>query len=163
MKMDNKGMTIVEVMAGFMLLVVVTVSFVKTVKLASELTTASVDAKNNSSEFNYKYYSGNNYTTTYNKKTVSAFRDTASGIVQESGDKMKISITEWELNDVSDRDKGLYKEYQMNNEGKYEETIPDSSKITLLPDVFIQKVENIYDTDISRTGVYRYVKIATNN
>ena len=160
MKMDNKGMTIVEVMAGFMLLVVITVSFVKTVRLASELTTASVDSKNNSSEFNYKYYSGNNYKTTYNKQSKDAFRDEASGILKDSGAVVEIKISEWHLAD--DAENGIFKEYQKDSTGKFVENLATAGTPQLIKDMVLQKIENIYDSDMARIGVYRYVSKKSN-
>ena len=58
MKLDNKGMTLVEIMAGFTLLVVLMTSFVKIIRLSALLTETAVDVRKNSNDFEKKYYDG---------------------------------------------------------------------------------------------------------
>lgn len=85
MKLNNKGATLVEVLAGFTLLVVLVTSFVKIIKLSSELTTAAVDNKKNSLEFEENYYK-----TTY----------TGTPVLPKSPDVLKIS----EIGDITNPD-----------------------------------------------------------
>ena len=157
MRMDNRGMTIVEGMAGFMLIVVLLASFVKTIKLSSELTVASSDAKQNSIYFNEKYYTGKNYTVKYNGKDVSAFREDASNIVEGDSGPMQINIVEWHLN--NDPTKGVYQEYTKDNQGVYSENTSITASPWTLQNLVMRKIENIYDLDIARTCVYRYTRL----
>ncbi len=158
MRMDNRGMTIVEGIAGFMLIVVLLTSFVKMIKLSSELTIASADAKQNSIEFNEKYYTGKNYKVKYNKTDVLAFREDTANIVEDDTGEMMIYIEEWHLN--TDQTKGIYQEYTKNDQGVYSENTDITQSPWLLQNMVMRKIENIYDLSIARTCVYRYTSLS---
>lgn len=131
MKLNNKGFTLVEVMAGFSLLIVIMVSLVKIINLSSELTAAAVDFKTKSMSFYERYYSGMNYKADNNSP---AFRLSKNSInlVKET-----ITITEETSSD------SLYSGQLVSIE---------------LNDVKLKKIENIYDDKISRIIVHRYVR-----
>ena len=133
MKMNNKGFTLVEIMAGFSLLVVLMVSFVKIIKLSSELTTAAVDAKTKTMGFYERYYSGKNYKIDKDK---TAFR-----LSKNSNNVVKAEINIKEETDDNSQYTG--------------ERI---STPIVLKGVKLKKIENIYDSSISRIAVHRYVK-----
>jgi Tfp pilus assembly protein PilE len=159
MRMDNRGMTIVEGMAGFMLIVVLLASFVKIIRLSSNLTIAASDAKLNSVEFNEKYYTGKNYTVKYNKEDKLAFRDDSSNIViNEDGSIVDIYIEEWHLN--ADPTNGIYQEYTKNAQGVYSKNTSTTSTTWTLSNKVMRKIENIYDLSIARTCVYRYTSLS---
>lgn len=128
MKMNNKGFTLVEVMAGFSLLVVLMVSFVKIIKLSSDLTNAAVEMRNNNTDFYETYYSGENYYV--NGKT--AFRKT-----KENSINLSIEIKEY-------------------SSGSFEEVLDGSSFV--LNNVKIKKIENINDISMAKNSVFRYVR-----
>ena len=130
MKMNNKGFTLVEVIAGFTLLVVLMVSFVKIVKLSTGLTNAATDLKSKTMDFYKSYYNGMNYIAENSKP---AFR-----ISKNSANNLKLSI---EIN-----------EYSFENG---EKTISDTYQ---LPKVHLKIIENINDKNIARLAIYRYVR-----
>lgn len=130
MKMNNKGFTLVEVIAGFTLLVVLMVSFAKIVKLSTELTNSATDLKSKTNDFYKSYYNGMNYMAENNKP---AFR-----ISKNSANNLKISI---EIN-----------EFNFENG---EKTISDTYQ---LPKVHLKIIENINDKKIARLAIYRYVR-----
>ena len=134
MKMNDKGFSLVEVIAGFMLLVVLLTSFVNIINLSSKLITAATDAKNSSTEFEKSYFNGYNYKADGSKK---AFRTDGYVVF----DKNTISLVE----------------------GSFDETTNEFTAYTVEPyftdtlkDVQLIKIENLYDKKITRTSVYRY-------
>ncbi len=131
MKLNNKGFTLVEVMAGFSLLVVIMVSLVKIIKLSSELTTAAADFKTKTMSFYERYYSGKNYKADKDKPAFRLSKNAANVV------KGTITITEKTSGD------SLYSGEMVS---------------TVLTDVKIKKIENIYDSKISRIIVHRYVR-----
>ncbi len=144
MNMNNKGFTLVEVMAGFSLLVVLMVSFVKIIKMSSELTTAAVDAKNMTLEFYNKYYSGENYYYNGNKNKP-AFRlskNNEDTVLDINGNPLVINISEYRPDDETSETDGASTELLNYN----------------LSNVKLKKIENIYDDTITKVSVFRYVR-----
>ena len=151
--MNNKGMTLVEVMAGFMLLVVVMTSFIKIIDLSSKLTQISADTKKNRSEFEKKYYEGINYDVTYTgggqTGTKKAFREQNNSVIPDFGLGGDVFIAECTLDDSgkdfverTDVDKNIW-------------TFGDDKKMKINNAEVIQ-IENLYDTSIARQKVIRY-------
>ena len=135
MKMDNKGMTLVEIVVGFLLLVVILTSFIKIINLSSELTSAAVDSKKDKLEFEEKYYNGVNYTVSNGSTTVNAFRDTGT--------------------DVFGTDPIVLTEVYKDSNGKFQ----DKSTVTITFDnIKLLLIENLNDKTISRMRIFRYVK-----
>ena len=157
MRMNNKGTSLVEVIAGFILLVVLLTSFVKIINLSSRLTSAAVDAVNNSSDFDKAYLTGYNYkvevkngnTTT----TKSAFRTSSNWTAIEQG---KIVITEWEKN----LSNGEFKEYHYDTSSKTYMSFTNSNSALMVPITLsktsIIKIENLYDNSMARSSIFRY-------
>lgn len=156
-KMNNNGTTLVEVIVGFILLVVLLTSFVKIIDLSSRLTTAAVDARNNSSDFDKAYLTGYNYpvdvktgNTTTSKP---AFRTSTNWTAIAQGN---IKITEWEKN----LSNGDFKEYHYDTSSKTYKSFTNSnsnlmSSITLNKTSII-KIENLYDNCMARSAIFRY-------
>ncbi|MBR4341617.1 MAG: prepilin-type N-terminal cleavage/methylation domain-containing protein [Lachnospiraceae bacterium] len=142
MKMDDKGFTLVEVLAGFSLLVVLMVSFVHIINLSAKLTKAAVDAQNDTTDFYERYYSGENYYVISGGQKKEAFRYPSNNTVTQynettgKNEAMKINIKEV-TSDYFDGTTTL--EYNL-------------SKVKL------KIIENLRDTDASRTVIYRYVR-----
>lgn len=146
MKMNNKGFTLVEVMAGFSLLVVLMVSFVKIINISSDLITAAVDTKEKTSDFYKSYFSGRNYYTaiknnasTNNDKP--AFRLSTENAIEFQNEDGTINT---EINIVEVFDYG--------EEGK-----KYSAPFELSKEIKLKRIENVYDYNISRICVFRYV------
>ena len=135
MKMDNKGMILVEIIVGFLLLVVILTSFIKIINLSSELTAAAVDSKNDKLEFEEKYYNGVNYPVVNGSTTVNAFRETG--------------------NDIFGSDPIILKEVYKDSNGKFQ----DKGTVTVSFDnIKLLLIENLNDKTISRMRIFRYVK-----
>lgn len=132
MKTNNKGFTLVEVIVGFTLLVILVVSFEKIIKLSTNLTNSAIDLKRMTIDFYDRYYSGTNY---YADNGKPAFRKS-----KNSENTVKLNI--------------VIKEYSS------EDNIEDASPIKefALSNVKIKIIENLYDKNISRLAVYRYVR-----
>ena len=142
MRMNDKGFTLVEVMAGFSLLVVLMVSFVKIINISSNLTIAAVDAKNKTNDFYKSYYSGENYYTVNNKEKP-AFRlskgtENTVELLDDDGAVIPFSIVEV---------------FNADSEEKESDPIP------LSKDIKLKRIENVYDYNISRINVFRYVRV----
>ena len=56
--MNNKGMSMVEVVVGFVLLAIVFTSFIKIINLASDMTESSIDIRKQNDDLKNAYYSG---------------------------------------------------------------------------------------------------------
>ena len=150
MKLDNKGFTLVEIMAGFSLLMVIMVSFVKIINLSSELTTAAIDTQKSYSDFYEKYYEGKNYDSP-DDSTQKAFRSinntnqsdlTCGGVYEQlhmgTSKECKVYITE--IIEGEDDWVKTPNEYELKN-------------------IRLKKIENIKDTDRARIRVDRYINI----
>ena len=132
MKMGDDGFTLVEVIAGFTLLVVLMVSFTKIIKLATSLTDSAVDLRNKTDDFFENYYNGMNY---YAENGKPAFR-----VSKNDANYVNIPIE--------------IKEY--SSDSSSENTSP--IKTFALSKVHIKVIENLYDKNIARLSVYRYVR-----
>ena len=58
MKLNDKGMTMVEVVVGFVLLAIVFAAFIKIINLASDMTQSSIDIRKQNDDLKKAYYSG---------------------------------------------------------------------------------------------------------
>ena len=59
MNLNNKGMSMVEVVVGFVLLAIVFASFIKIINLASDMTESSIDIRKHNDDLkNGDYYDG---------------------------------------------------------------------------------------------------------
>ena len=153
MKMNNKGMTLVEVLAGFTLLVVLVTSFIKIIKLSSELTSVAVETKNKNLEFEEKYYEGINYTL--DGTTNKAFRNGDSIYIKDKeGNIFNIYVYEMTQDDYKN------KSFEKYSSGKVtDSTVLDQNLFYCdLSNIKLIQVENIHDTNIARNKVYRYLK-----
>lgn len=155
LRKNNKGTTLVEVTCGFLLLVVAMTAFIRIIKLSSELTSAAVKTKENSSKFEELYFNGSNYEVKTDK---SAFRKN-----EEMDVPIDIVLTEW-----TPDGKGYFNEWYKNGNGKMES--PDSvtngastpgSKSVTLKNVKLKRIENIYEASAAKICVFRYVREET--
>ncbi len=156
MRLDNKGMTLVEVLAGFTLLVVLVTSFVKIIKLSSELTSVAVETKNKSFEFEEKFYEGKNYPVSGSNKN--AFREGSSIYVKDKeGNAFSTYIYEMTSEDYKNKNFDKY------SSGKNSDPLnPNLEENGLffsdLSNIKLIMIENVYDLSIARKKVYRYIK-----
>ena len=141
MKLNNKGTTLVEVTAGFLMLIVIMTSFIKIINLSSEMTNTATDMKTKNLAFEEEYYKGYNYKLTSGENNGQyAFRDYSSMLLKDkTGIVIPVTLTEC----------------QKDSSGEYIST--GASTITL-PGVNIFRIENVKDKSISRTSVFRYAK-----
>ena len=92
MMLDNRGMGMVEIVVGFVLLAIVAASFIKIIDLSSDMTQKSVDVQNENNDIKKRYYEGYNYSD--NNKQVFSVESPISVELQEwhkEGD----FFTEW--------------------------------------------------------------------
>ena len=136
MKMNNKGMTLVETMVGFMLMVIIMVTLTKIVKLSSELTASAADAKTTYEAFEKAYFNGYNYKT---KDSKTAFRTTGNEIITDGA---------VELSEVV---------YDSTKKDYVKSTV-DGTYSKILNNVVLWKIENILDMDIARMSTFRYYR-----
>jgi len=180
MKLNNKGMTLVEIMAGFTLLVVLMTSFVKIIRLSALLTETAVDVRKNSNDFEKKYYDGVNYKVNNNGEKI-AFRDETNGTIIDkynsenpSDSKKSIYVNEWYKDTVNgnfkeyhkDSSTDTFKKYYKNSTGNYVEVsetddydsiVLSSQNPKILKNVKIIRIENLYDMTKSRDYIFRYL------
>ena len=150
MKLNNKGTTLVEITAGFLMMAVIFTSFIKIIELSSEMTSAAIDMKNNSIAFEEQYYKGQNNKTSDNKY---AFRTASEGMVIAG---TTVSITEWHK-----QNDGYFQEWHKGTDGKFKTftTINGNAIIGesyLVSDCAIVQIENVHDKNKSRKKVFRY-------
>ena len=136
MKINNKGMTLVEVIVGFLLLVVIMTTFIKIINLSSELTSAALDSKKDKLEFESKYYDGVNYPVTNGSTSTNAFRETGTDIFGDT----PIVLTE----------------VKKDNNGKFQNN--DNAVAISFTNIKLILIENLNDRTISRMRIFRYVK-----
>ena len=151
MNIDNKGMSLVEVLAGFLLLVVVMTGFTKIIQLSSKLTTISADTKKNNLDFEKKYYEGTNYQVDYKSGNTTikkyAFRENGSNVINGYG-KGNIFIAECKLNNEGS-------DFEKRNTETNIWSFDPSEKM-ILSNVELIQIENLYDANIARQKVLRY-------
>lgn len=148
MKLDNRGSTLVEITAGFLMLVVIMASFIKMINLSSEMTESAVDMKKNNLEFDRKYYTGLNY----NVDGKTAFRSDDSTTVNFVIDNVTVPVSLTELHKQTDGD--YFDEWNENTEFKV--IIPSNANTMELKNIKVFHIENIRDYDMARVGLYRY-------
>jgi len=148
MKLDNRGSTLVEITAGFLMLVVIMASFIKMINLSSEMTESAVDMKKNNLEFDRKYYTGFNY----NVDGKTAFRSDDSTTVKFVIDNVTVPVSLMELHKQTDGD--YFDEWNENTEFKV--IIPSNANTMELKNIKVFHIENIRDYDMARVGLYRY-------
>ena len=141
MKLNNKGTTLVEVTAGFLMLIVIMTSFIKIINLSSEMTNTATDMKAKNIAFEEKYYKGYNYKLTSGDYSGQyAFREYSSMLLKDkNGIVIPVTLTEC----------------QKDSSGEF--TSIGASTITL-SGVNIYKIENIKDTSLTRKSVFRYAR-----
>ena len=84
MKLNNKGTTLVEVTAGFLMLIVIMTSFIKIINLSSEMTNTATDMKTKNLAFEEEYYKGVNYKITGGDHSGQyAFREYSSMLLKD--------------------------------------------------------------------------------
>ena len=141
MKLNNKGSTLVEITAGFLMLIVIMASFVKIINLSSEMTNTATEMKTKNLEFEKAFRDGVNYKVSggsYNGQY--AFRDYNSMILKDNNDSaIEIYLAEC----------------QKDSSGSYVLTGNNSIKLS---DVYIFRIENIKDSSKSRLSVFRYAR-----
>lgn len=149
MKMDNRGSTLVEITAGFLMLVVVMASFIKIINLSSEMTETAVDMKKNNLEFDQKYFTGYNYDV----NGESAFRSGSDEIVvfTEGGASVPLKLIEWHKLSGSD----YYEEWHESN-GKFVQSTPTNARVFELSNIKLYHIENVRDKTIAKGNIYRY-------
>lgn len=128
MKMNDKGATLVEITAGFLMLVVIMTSFIKIIKLSSEMTATAVKTKQNSVDFDETYYNGFNYKVDKDY----AFR------TEETGAKLQVNVA---LTELKRDENGV---------------LTKTDKKISLNNISIYQIENVKDLTKSRSKVFRY-------
>ena len=157
--MNNKGMTLVEVLAGFTLLVVLVTSFIKIIKLSSELTSVAIETKSKSLAFEEKYYEGINYNIGTVETDPKAFREGDSIYIKDKeGNKINVYIYEMTPEDYKNRDFEKYSAGHITDPTILDSGLFYSNLSNEKIDINIIQVENIRDTSIARNKVYRYIK-----
>ena len=152
MKLDNKGTTLVEITAGFLMMAVIFVSFIKIIKLSSTMTTAAIDYKNNTLGFEEKYYNGYNYKVKYKNTSEYAFRNEDNGI--EIMTKGNIVLTEWHKEDDGD----FFTEWHRDEDGQMTSVALGDNPVTVkLNNISLMMIENIRDSGISKYKIFRYL------
>ena len=149
MKLDNKGSSLVEITAGFLMLVVIMASFIKIINLSSEMTDTAVDMKNSNLEFNKRYYTGYNYTV--NDGT--AFRAGGGETVEFHDDDnaiVPLKLTEWHRQSDGD----YFEEWNENTDFKI--VYSSNNETITLNNITLYHIENVKDYDMARIGLYRY-------
>lgn len=148
MKMDNRGSTLVEITAGFLMLVIVMASFIKIINLSSEMTDKAVDIKNDNLEFDKRYYTGLNY----NVDGGTAFRSGDDEVIDiGEGNPKKIVLTEWHKLAGSD----YYEEWHVGNSKKME-LFPVTETPITLNYIKLYHIENVRDKNAAKVNIYRY-------
>ena len=141
MKLNNKGTTLVEITAGFLMLIVIMTSFIKIINLSSEMTNTATDMKTKNLEFEKAFRDGVNYKVTggsYNGQY--AFREYDSMILKDNTNQViTVSLTEC----------------QKDSTGNYIDTGTSSIELS---GVNIFRIENVRDTSKSRISVFRYAR-----
>ena len=168
--LGNKGTTLVEVVAGFLMLAVILTTFIKMINLSSKMTKAAVDTKKNSLEFEEKYYQGYNYNIKEkNSEAKPAFRSEIT--VKDSTDNdLQISLKEWHKQEDGD----YFIEWHEDTDGKFKRFKSDGSlfennsvadwKTIPVNSVKLQRIENVRDMSMTRKCIYRYQYVhETNN
>ena len=110
--LNNKGMSLVEIVVGFVLIAILFGSFIKIIDLSSEMTQTSVDTRKNNNELKSRYYDGYNYNQ--NGKQVFSV-DTGA----------QVSIQEWH------KDGDYFTEWKKKASGEFEESTPTGIVIQL--------------------------------
>ncbi len=138
MKLNNKGMSLVEIAVGFVLLVICIASFEKIINLSTEMTSTSIDSKNKRNVFKERYFDGD----------ASKFHvETASQKIEGADDKIDIVIELKELSGAPGKD----------GDGKLLLNYIPSTSI-LLDNVKIKKIENFNDNTMSKTAfIAKYI------
>ncbi len=152
MKLDNRGTTLVEITAGFLMMAVIFISFIKIIKLSSTMTTAAIDYKNYTLGFEEKYYNGYNYKIKYKNTSDYAFRNNENGM--ELITKGNIILTEWH----KEADGEYFEEWHPDAEGQMASFESENTPVTIkLEDVGLVMIENVRDSSISKYKIFRYV------
>lgn len=139
----------VEITAGFMMMVIIMASFIKIIKLSSEMTEAAVDMKNNNLEFDRRYYTGYNYDVDGGTAFISGSGETIE--FQENGATVPIKLTEWHKKTNDDYFEEWYK-----NGDKFKLSIPSGNKTIELNNIKLYHIENVRAKDMAKVSVYRY-------
>lgn len=144
MKLDNRGSTLVEITAGFLMLVIIMASFIKIINLSSEMTEKAIDLKNDNLEFDKRYYTGQNY----NVDGGTAFRSGDDEVVT-IGDGIK--LTEWHKQAGGD----YYVEWYKDSNNKM---VLSNSAATPIPlnNIKLYHIENVRDKKAAKGNIYRY-------
>lgn len=147
MEHDNKGMTLVEVVVGFVLLTIIVTSFIKIIKLSSEMTKNSVDILNRNVSFEEKYYDGKNYSVG-NKN---AFKDTSTPTISI------IEIREF----YKQTDGDYFEQWHPDENGVFQPVSGNLGTSFVLPGVHLYTIENVNDTNVAKTRIFKYYKSET--
>ena len=162
--LGNKGTTLVEVTAGFLMMAVVLTTFIKIIRLSSEMTATAVDTKKNNLEFEEKYYQGYNYKV----GSDTAFRSEMT-VKDTNNTDMAITLSEWHKQDDGD----YFVEWHEDTDGKFkrfksdgtllENISDDDLKIIPVDQLKLKRIENIRDMEMARKCIYRYEYIPDTN
>lgn len=153
MKMDNRGSTLVEITAGFLMLVIVMASFIKIIDLSSRMTETAVDMKKDNLEFDERFYAGYNY----NVDGGTAFRSGDDEIIvfTEGGATVPLQLTEWHKQSDGD----YYEEWKKSGD-KFVLSNTSSNLKIALNNVKLYHIENVRDKEIAKVNIYRYKYLA---
>ncbi len=148
MKMDNRGSTLVEITAGFLMLVVIMASFIKIINLSSEMTKAAIDMKNKNIEFDRRYYAGYNY----NVDGGTAFRSSGDGTTVS----ITIQLTEWHKRSDGYFEEWHEKDNKFQTFDKKADGTPLNGQVISVPNIILYRIENVRDNNTAKVNIYRY-------
>ena len=148
MRNNNMGTTLVEVTVGFLMLAIILTSFIKIIKLSSDMTINAINTEKNNMLFEQKYYSGYNYSV--NDTGTLAFR-TDMDLTYSDGSAFVI-----ELNELT-KNGDYFKQLKLNNSGIFERDKNQAYiNVISISNASIKIIENVKDMNISRKKIFRY-------
>ncbi len=137
--MNNRGTTLVEITIGFLMLAIILTSFIKILKLSTEMTEDAVKTKDKNLLFEEKYYAGYNYIVDFNGSSNYAFREDSNSILPMTIELKPLKSDKFFVNGA------------INNNNN------DSGEAIVLSNTKLKIIENYRDMEIARKSIFRYV------
>ncbi len=137
--MNNRGTTLVEITIGFLMLAIIMTSFIKIIKLSTEMTEDAVKTKDKNLLFEEKYYAGYNYIVDFNGSSNYAFREDSNSILPMTIELKPLKSDKFFVNGAIN-----------NNNNEIGEAI-------VLSNTKLKIIENYRDMEIARKSIFRYV------
>ncbi len=137
--LNNRGTTLVEITIGFLMLAIILTSFIKILKLSTEMTEDAVKTKDKNLLFEEKYYAGYNYIVDFNGSQNYAFREDGNSILPMTIELKPLKSDKFFVNGAIN-----------NNNNEIGEAI-------VLSNTKLKIIENYRDMEIARKSIFRYV------